>query len=119
MIHCVFQIPHAIPMTTHAAEQSAQLLADRHAVAIHLAEDVSRLVNPAEGSGDRHERRIGRLQRVVEGALQCCEAARESPFFATAPRLSAIACNRPCNLRPDASNGGRPSSVNALRTAEQ
>lgn len=30
-----------------------------------------------------------------------------------------MAVSRSCNFSPDASSGGRPSSVNALRTAEQ
>jgi hypothetical protein len=40
-------------------------------------------------------------------------------FSATRSRLAATAESRPCSFSPDASSGGRPSSVRAPRTASQ
>src|SRR3972149_3747161 len=59
------------------------------------------------------------VQAAVDELLQFLELAREPLFSATRSRLWEMCVNRSRSLRPAATNGGRPSSVIALRTAAQ
>ena len=56
---------------------------------------------------------------AAEQLPQPLQLGREPLFSATRSRLAATADSRSCNFSPEASSGGRPSSVRALRTASQ
>ena len=74
---------------------------------------------PAEGPADRPPQLPGRRQAPVDQALEPTQLGRRPLFSPTRFRLSEMAASRSCSRRPDASSGGRPSSVKALRTAPQ
>ncbi len=58
-------------------------------------------------------------QPAPQQGLEPGQLLRCSPFSTTRPIEALIASRRSWSLRPEAHNGGRPSSVSALRTARQ
>ena len=62
-------------------------------------------------------------RRVREAPLQqgpqSTQLLEQGPLFSIRSRLIVMALRRSWSVRPEASNGGRPSSVRALRTAAQ
>jgi hypothetical protein len=60
------------------------------------------------------------LQGACEQAVEFVQGRVKAPLFSlTRASESEIWVRRSCSLRPEAHNGGRPSSVSALRTAKQ
>src|SRR5262245_46320331 len=59
------------------------------------------------------------IETALEDRLQASELLGPAPLFSTRSQLSAIAVRRSWSLSPEAAQGGRPSSVRALRTALQ
>src|SRR5271166_3680435 len=84
-----------------------------------VPQDRRRTVDPAEGQPDVRPRRFGRLQALAQDRPQAGQFLREPLFDSTRSRLAATSASRFCSFSPDASRGGRPSSVNAERTAAQ
>src|SRR5262249_57636393 len=82
-------------------------------------EDVGRLVHPAVGPADQPPQPGRRGQRPVDEPLEPAQLGREPPCAPARPMLPLIALSRSWSLSPEAASGGRPSSVRALRTAEQ
>ena len=84
-----------------------------------VGENRGGLLHQVKVALDRRPERGGLSQARSEDALQLPQGFREPLFSRTFSRLAEISCSRPCSLRPLATSGGRPSSVNAERTAEQ
>jgi hypothetical protein len=107
-------------MGAHGTQQSRQPLPPLRRRCFHLViQDRRRLVDPGEGRADLRPQRGGRRQAALRQFLQSFELARQPLFCSTRSRLAATALSRSCSCSPDASRGGRPSSVRALRTALQ
>ena len=87
--------------------------------ALLVAQDGRRAVDPAEGHAHVRPERLGRLQALRQDHSQPRQLLRGPLFTATRSRLAATAASRSTSFNPDASRGGRPSSVNAERTAAQ
>ena len=82
-----------------------------------VAEDGRHAIDPAEGHPHVGPHRLGGLQALAQDRPQPRQLLRQPPFDATRSRLAATAASRPGSFNPEASSGGRPSSVNAERTA--
>ncbi len=109
-----------LSMPRHGSDQTAQTSANTVAVGrFVIRQNVCNLMHPAERDANRRPGQSGLRQRVVESLLQLLERARKPLFEATLAKLSATFVKRVWSLRPEASSGGRPSSVIALRTALQ
>src|SRR5262249_60345295 len=83
------------------------------------AKDRRRAVHPAERRADVRPRVRGRLQALGQDRAQPHQPLREPLLAATRSRLPATKASRSTSFNPEASSGGRPSSVNAERTAAQ
>ena len=84
-------------------------------VGTHLGDALDPLIgNPHIGPQGHRGR-----QAPLEESLEPRERLGERPFLSRRPRLCEIAVRRSWSLGPDATHGGRPSSVKALRTALQ
>ena len=119
VIHTRTQVADRIAVPSHGPQQPAELAPDRHRTELHLAEDVGRSMHPPEREIQRRECLAGHFQGPVNNRLQFVQLDREPPFFSARSKLQSMALNRAWSFNPDASKGGRPSSVRALRTAEQ
>ena len=107
-------------MPRHGSDQTAETSANTVAVGrFVIRQNVGSLMHPAERDANRRPGQ-GRLrQRAIEALLQLLERSRQPLFEATLAKLSATFVKRAWSFRPEASSGGRPSSVIALRTALQ
>lgn len=76
-------------------------------------------VDPAERLADRRPGTGRGLQAASQDGAEPLQRAREPPFDATLSRLVATAPSRSRSFNPEASSGGRPSSVRADRIAAQ
>src|SRR5215831_12403664 len=104
----------------HRAQQAAQAtLHSRSCALLFIGEDVGSPIDPAIGDAHGGPQGGGRRQAPLEDTLQPSEGLWQGPLFSTRSRLSAMAPRRSWSLRPEATTGGRPSFVRALRTARQ
>jgi hypothetical protein len=117
--HRARQPPRPPPVLRHRAQQPAQPAADAGPAGALRPENPSRFVDPAEGQRDRRPQRRRGLEAAVDQPLQLPQLRGQPPFSAARPRLAETAPSRSRSFSPLASSGGRPSSVRALRTAEQ
>ena len=83
------------------------------------AQDDRGAVHPAEGDPHVRPQVRGRLQALRQDRPQPDQLLREPLFDATRSGLAATCSSRFTSFSPEASKGGRPSSVNAERTAAQ
>jgi hypothetical protein len=84
-----------------------------------VAEDGRRAVRPAEGDPHVRPQVRSRFEAPGQDRPEPTQLVREPLFTATRSRLSATCASRSTSFNPDAASGGRPSSVNAERTAAQ
>ena len=84
-----------------------------------VGQDRGQAPDPAEGRPYLRPRRLGRFQTLAQNRPQPRQFPREPLFDPTRSKLSATFVSRSCSLSPDGTSGGRPSSVNAERTAAQ
>ena len=82
-----------------------------------VAEDGRRAVDPAEGRPHVRPRGLGRLRSPRQDRPWPAQPLRQPLWAATRPRPVATSVSRPAGFSPEAASGGRPSSVNAERTA--
>jgi len=109
-----------LPLLGHLCQEPAiGAPQDEHIQVIVIAQQVGGLMNPAIGCADLRPqlRRAG--EATLQNAPQPPQFGRKPPFSATRSIESAMAWTRSWSVSPDAANGGRPSSVRALRTAAQ
>ena len=91
----------------------------RDLVLLLVAEDVGRRMDPVRAHPDVGPS-ISRVpQAPRQQARQSTEFLGHGPLFSTRSILAVIAVRRSWSVSPEASRGGRPSSVRALRTAAQ
>jgi len=90
VIHRTGQRSRLLALTGHAAEQPAQLPPHHRPRTLHLAENVSRPMHPAERDRNRCEQSPRRRQRLAERLLQLVQLRGEPPFFSAVSRLLAI-----------------------------
>jgi hypothetical protein len=104
----------------HRAQESPEATLPRQRVALVLVtKDGGRLMDPAIPHPDVGPY-ISRVHHAPgKQGLQSPQLLGQGPLFSTRSRLAVIAVRRSWSLRPEASRGGRPSSVRALRTAAQ
>jgi hypothetical protein len=108
-----FETTRAVAVTGHGTHQPVETTLNRGSVlGVMVIQDVRRLVPPSIGTRDVRPQRRGLLQAAPDQDLQARERRR-----ATRSRLFATISRRRFSFRPEAANGGRPSSVMALRTA--
>src|SRR5262249_39294065 len=119
VIHRGGQLADGIPVPPHRPQQPAQPRPDRRTGRALRPEDVGRLVHPAVGPADQPPQPGRRGQRPVDEPLEPAQLGPEPPCAPARPMLPLIALSRSWSLSPEAASGGRPSSVRALRTAEQ
>lgn len=86
---------------------------------VFVGEDLRHPLDPAVGKPHVGPQRGSGRQTPLEEGLQSSEWLGERPFFPSRARLWETALSRSWSLRPEATKGGRPSSVRALRTALQ
>lgn len=107
-------------MSLHCSQEPAQLLFGSGRGARPLVpQNVCGLPHPGIDQLQRRPQAFRSLEACFQQSLQSLQFFGEPLFSATRSRLVAIAERRLCSLSPDASSGGRPSSVSVLRTASQ
>lgn len=112
--------PRSSCRSIHAAHQGRQPALQKGDGGLRIVfEQMGHSPHPPVSLADRIPERCRRLQAAVDDALYAPEARAEPPFLETRSRLPEIKLNRSWSLSPEASSGGRPSSVSALRTAAQ
>src|SRR4029434_3868674 len=108
------------PVPCHRAQQALQATLHGCPMVLFLvAEDMGAPMDPARGTAYVRPQGGGCSQAPLEDGLQPREGLGQGPLFSPRSRLSAMAARRSWSLRPEATKGGRPSSVRALRTAPQ
>ena len=106
------------PVPCHRAQQTWQApLHSCSRVLCLVAEDMRGPMDPALGNAHVRPQGGSSRQAPLEEGLQPREGLGQGPLFSTRSRLSAMASRRAWSLRPEATKGGCPSSVRALRTA--
>jgi hypothetical protein len=88
-------------------------------VLVVVVQDVGRPMDPAIGDADVGPESGSCREALVEQGVEALECLGQGPLFSTRSRLSEMAVRRSWSLSPEASRGGCPSSVRALRTALQ
>jgi hypothetical protein len=104
----------------HRPAQSPQAGFDRRCrTLVPIAEEVGGMRNPAIPLAHVGPQgcRVG--QAPCKPGVQAPKVRWHGPLFSTRSRLSVLGLRRSGSGRPEASRGGRPSSVRALRTAAQ
>jgi hypothetical protein len=109
-----------VSMTSHGSEQPLQAFFAlgrfaRRVIGQQRRRPMPPLVGPLDGGPARGG--FG-SSRVYKG-LEAFQGLRQGPLFAPRSTRWSMAESRVWSWRPEASNGGRPSSVSALRTARQ
>ena len=104
----------------HGAEQAIKTASQRLGrLAGSVAQDPGGLVDPGIDTAKVRPKRLRALEPTREQLAQLVQRTAQPPFAATRSRLAATASSRSWSFSPEAANGGRPSSVMALRTAAQ
>ena len=104
----------------HSAEQAIKTASHRLGrPAGSVAQDPGGLVDPGIDTAKVRPQGLRALEPTREQLPQPSQRRAQPPFAATRSRLAATASSRSWSVRPEAANGGRPSSVMALRTAAQ
>jgi len=112
--------PRSSCSSIHAAHQGCHPAPKKRDGGLRIVFDqVGHLPHPPVSLADRVPERCRRQEAAVDDAPYAPEARAEPPFLETRSRLPEIKLNRSWSLSPEASSGGRPSSVSALRTAAQ
>ena len=84
-----------------------------------VAKNRGGLMDQVKAALDRWPQVGGVGQARREDGLQLRQGFGNPLFFFTFSKLADISWSRPWSFKPLATSGGRPSSVNAERTAEQ
>lgn len=114
------QRPSGGPVPGQGAQEATEASLDRRASELCLVgEHVRDALDPLIGDPHVRPQRGSGCQAPLEERLELRERLGQRPFLSRRSRLCAMAVRRSWSLRPDATNGGRPSSVKALRTALQ
>ncbi len=104
----------------HGAEQAIKTASHRFGwLAGSVAQDPGGLVDPGIDTAKVRPERLHTLEPTREQLAQLVQRTAQPPLAATRSRLAATASSRSWSFSPEAANGGRPSSVMALRTAAQ
>jgi hypothetical protein len=107
-------------MSHHGPDQPGQTATNTKCVrGFVVRQNMGNPMHPAERDTNRGPELRGHQQGLIEVLLQLLQGSREPLFEATLARLSATFVKRSWSFSPEASSGGRPSSVIALRTALQ
>jgi transposase len=107
-------------VASHGGEQAIEAAPYRFGrLAGGVAQDPGRLVNPGVRTADRWPQALRVLEPTSEQLAQPPQRTGQPPLTAARSRLATTAASRSLSCRPEAANGGRPSSVIALRTAAQ
>lgn len=120
VIHRLGQTARAAPVAGHGGGQAVETaLHHDGGFAGRVAEDVRGAMHPAVDPRDVWPEAGGARQAAADQLAQPRKRRRAAPLSLTRSRLSATASRRALSFRPEAASGGRPSSVNADRTAAQ
>lgn len=84
-----------------------------------LGQSLGDPLHPGRGSSYHGPQASGVPSPFVDEALEPWKDLGQRPLFSTRSSEPAMALRRVWRVRPEASKGGRPSSVRALRTARQ
>jgi hypothetical protein len=120
VLQCRCECPSGGLVSRHRAQQAPEATLHSQRLALVLvAENVGGPLDPAIA----HTHVGPSISRVhhapLQQGLQPAQFLGQRPLFAPRSRLAVIALRRSWSLSPEASRGGRPSSVRALRTAAQ
>ena len=102
-----------------ASESSEATLYGQCLALVLITKDLGRPMDPVIPHTDVRPQSRCIDQAAPKQGLQPAQLLGQGPLFAPCSRLAAIALRRSWSLSPEASRGGRPSSVSALRTAAQ
>jgi hypothetical protein len=111
---CGSQVSRHRPQEAPEATRHGQGLA-----LVLIPKDMGRPMDPVRPRTDVGPQLSRVDQAALKQGLQPAQLLGQGPLFAPCSRLAAIALRRSGSLSPEASRGGRPSSVRALRTAAQ
>ena len=107
-------------MAGHGPEKTGKTFSDFTAGGFRwIVQGLCRFMHPGKSGLHTRPQRGSFVQAAIYQTLQAVEFFREPLFSATRSRLSEMVARRRCSFSPDASKGGRPSSVIELRTAAQ
>src|SRR5262249_1635238 len=79
-----------------------------------ISQNMSSLIHQRIGVFEGRPKSRCAPEGLGKNLLQVLQCRGKAFFCSTRAMESLIWVSRPCNLRPEASNGGRPSSVNEL-----
>ena len=116
----VCQVASTLLMARHCSEQARETSSDFAAIGFRwVLQNLCRFVYPPESDLHTRPQRCGLIQSTIDESLQSVKLFRQPLFSATRSILSETNVNLRRTFNPDASRGGRPSSVIELRTAAQ
>ncbi len=116
----IIQIPGRIAMPLDRPHQPGEPTPHPGGVEpLLVPQDRRRAMHPAERHTHLGPLRLGRLQAPGEDRPQPRQLPREPLLAPTSSRLAATFASRSRSTRPEATSGGRPSSVSDVRTAAQ